>query len=164
MTVSLLFLFGSERESYLFRQPLCSPIFSFLIRAVDFERTEFAAEHFIICQIKLKRLTKSNKPIQHTICKKHHKMFHILKRGPNTVLPKRALRQSRFFFSEPLMSHPLHPSKHWLVARKQGRLPVRVVAGAHFRTKKQAQKEAILGISHRATFETQQTAEAERPD
>ncbi|MGA3192974.1 MAG: hypothetical protein ABSD73_10755 [Candidatus Bathyarchaeia archaeon] len=40
------------------------------------------------------------------------------------------------------MSYRRRPSKPWLVVRKQGRLPVRVVPRAHFRTKKRAQKEA----------------------
>lgn len=40
------------------------------------------------------------------------------------------------------MGYHRKPSRPWLVVRKQGRSPVRVVAGAHFRTKKRAQKEA----------------------
>jgi hypothetical protein len=32
--------------------------------------------------------------------------------------------------------------KPWLVVRKKGRSPITVVAGAHFKTKERAQKEA----------------------
>jgi hypothetical protein len=33
-------------------------------------------------------------------------------------------------------------SKPWLVVRQRGRSPITVVAGAHFKTKERAQKEA----------------------
>jgi hypothetical protein len=33
-------------------------------------------------------------------------------------------------------------SKPWLVVRRKGRSPITVVAGAHFKTKERAQKEA----------------------
>jgi len=40
------------------------------------------------------------------------------------------------------LSYQRRPSKPWRVVRKQGRFPVRVVAGERFRTKKKAEEEA----------------------
>jgi hypothetical protein len=40
------------------------------------------------------------------------------------------------------MSYQKRPSKPWLVIRKQGTSPVRVVSGQRFKTKKKAQREA----------------------
>jgi hypothetical protein len=40
------------------------------------------------------------------------------------------------------MSYHKKASKKYVVVRKQGKSPVRVVAGMHFRLKKRAQKEA----------------------
>jgi len=39
------------------------------------------------------------------------------------------------------LSYRQKPRKPWLAVRKQGKKPVRVVAGMHFRLKKHAQKE-----------------------
>jgi len=40
------------------------------------------------------------------------------------------------------LSYRKRPSKPWLVVRKKGVSPIRVVAGERFRTKKKTEKEA----------------------
>jgi hypothetical protein len=40
------------------------------------------------------------------------------------------------------LSYRKRPSKPWLVVRRKGVSPIRVVAGERFRTKKKAEKEA----------------------
>jgi len=49
----------------------------------------------------------------------------------------------RFFFCEPILSYHRRPDpKKWLVVRRKGKSPIRVVAGERYRTKKKALKEA----------------------
>jgi hypothetical protein len=40
------------------------------------------------------------------------------------------------------LSYQRRPSEPWLVVRRKGTSPIRVVAGERFRTKKKAEKEA----------------------
>jgi len=40
------------------------------------------------------------------------------------------------------LTYQRHHTSNYVVARKQGKLPVHVVAGTHFRLKKRAEKEA----------------------